>query len=568
MENFISEATKKNWNKLGVDSKDKLTSRANKILSKKTFIPREYINNKNIMVFIEHIIKKYKDYSIPEIIFSIAISILKKEGILYKENVKYILNEFNNDCKSDLKIFEESIPEYEGFEDILGAIYQSLLSEGEKNKKGSYFTPKNIVKDMILNLNFSSDSKFLDPCCGSGSFLLNIECENPNNLYGVEKDEISAFISKINLIIKYKSLDFIPNIICSDFIESKVFEDKGILFDFIATNPPWGNKTKITTEYINSKESFTQFFVKSYSLLKNNGEIVFLFPESILNVKTHKDIREFILNNQDLYCIKKYGSSFTEVVTDVVSLHIKKGKRLDSLKVIEGNNSFYVDYTAFKLTNNKVFSLLENEEIDLINKALKKSKYSLESSKWGLGIVTGDNKNKIHKDYKKDYEKIYTGKDILKYKLKEASAFILYDRRSLQQVASDEIYRASEKLVYRFVSKKLIFAYDNTASLFLNSANILVPNIPKMSTKTVMAFLNSKFYQMLYEKLFGELKVLKGNLSELPFPEISPEVDEKISKMIDRILYENIDMSNEIDKEIYKVFGLSEREIEKVEGYL
>lgn len=41
-----------------------------------------------------------------------------------------------------------------------------------------------------------------------------------------------------------------------------------------------------------------------------------------------------------------------------------------------------------------------------------------------------------------------------------------------------------------------MFAYDDTSSLFLNSANILIPNIPGMSTKTVLAFLNSSLYRL------------------------------------------------------------------------
>ena len=38
------------------------------------------------------------------------------------------------------------------FHDILGAVYQSLMSEGDKNKKGSYYTPRSIVNDMIADV--------------------------------------------------------------------------------------------------------------------------------------------------------------------------------------------------------------------------------------------------------------------------------------------------------------------------------------------------------------------------------------------------------------------------------
>ena len=95
-------------------------------------------------------------------------------------------------------------------------------------------------------------------------------------------------------------------------------------------------------------------------------------------------------------------------------------------------------------------------------------------------------------------EKIYTGKEIKPYFLEQARHYIFYQRQALQQTAKEEYYRAKEKLVYKFISKKLVFAYDNTGSLFLNSANILIPSIPNMSIKTVMAFLNTPLYQFLY----------------------------------------------------------------------
>lgn len=143
------------------------------------------------------------------------------------------------------------------------------------------------------------------------------------------------------------------------------------------------------------------------------------------------------------------------------------------------------------------------------------------------------------------------------YKLKEASRFIFYDKSVLQQVASDAIYRAKEKLVYKFISKRLIFAYDDSGSLFLNSANILIPNIPNMSIKTALAFLNSQLYQYLYFTLFQDIKILRGNLVELPFLNLNKSQDVHFSRLIDEILNGNENAKNAIDDEIYKLFKLN-----------
>ena len=57
-----------------------------------------------------------------------------------------------------------------------------------------------------------------------------------------------------------------------------------------------------------------------------------------------------------------------------------------------------------------------------------------------------------------------------------------------------------------------------------------------MSVKTVLAFLNSELYQYMYIVLFSEIKVLKGNLIELPFPQISSKMDKILTGLIQDII--------------------------------
>ena len=411
--------------------------------------------------------------------------------------------------------------------------------------------------DVIVNDNES----VLDPCCGSGAFLLSVKTKNPLNLYGIEKDPIAAFIAKINLILKYKDLDFIPNIICSDFLMNDNFFNDTTQFDFIVTNPPWGNKLKTTTNLIDSKESFVQFFVKSYRLLKQTGYMNFLVPESILTVKSHKTIRDFILQNKDLHEIEKYYSSFSGVVTNSVTLKILKNKQTDTVIVKDKGEQYEVPCYSFYYTKHHVFSLLKSNELKIIEQILTKSKFNLETSDWALGVVTGNNKTKLLNKKIKNSEPIYTGKEIDYYILKPYKHYIIYNRNQLQQVAKDEFYRTKEKLVYKFISNKLMFAYDDSQSLFLNSANILIPKIPNMSTKTVLAFLNSDLYQFIYTKLFSDIKILKGNLSELPFPEIDEKLNNKLDSLVDEILYHNKDNRDEINQLICDVFEINPNEI-------
>ena len=562
----VSDATARNWEKLNTKSDGRLTTRANKRKSKKRVLPIEYICNKNNVSFVQKMLDYIDDnrLDIMSAIFSLGVSLLKRERLLEKQHVATVLSEY-----TDISIIDEltavNLPNDEF--DILGLLYQSYLQEGEKNIIGSYYTPQKIAYNMTKGFTFSNGELFLDPCCGSGTFLLSVDAKNPNQIYGVDNDKVAVLISKINLLLKYKDFDFIPQVFCFDYLmDCSVIQQHPAFertFDYIATNPPWGamtdNYSCINT--ITSRETFSYFFVKAYKQLKENGTIRFLFPEAILNVKAHKDIRKFILDTKGLVGVTVYDDMFSGVTTKYVDIECGKGAIKDIFYVYASGEKRAVDIKTVYETENLIFNLLSNEDISIIRIVKNMGKFSLRNSTWAIGIVTGDNKGKLFPECFAGMEKIYTGKEIQPYVLRPAQNFILYDRANLQQVAKEEIYRAPEKLVYKFISNKLVFAYDDSSSLFLNSANILIPAIPSMSTKAVMAFLNSSLYQFLYIKLFGEVKILKGNLMELPFPEITREENDKLTKLVDQVLSGDNSKQGVIEDYIFSIYGLTNDQI-------
>lgn len=564
----ISDATLRNWEKLNTGTNGRLTTRANKRKSKKRVLPMEYISNKDNIAFIQNTLDYIDENSIDimSAILSLGISLLKKANIYNHRHVKTTLEEYASIAVID-ELVSSNLPTNEF--DILGLIYQSYLQEGKKNIIGSYYTPQKIVYNMTKDFDLSNGALFFDPCCGSGAFLLTVSANEPNQIFGVDKDKVAVLISKINLLLKYKDKEFFPQVYCIDFLMDRsimqqhpIFEKK---FDYIATNPPWGAVNSKSNIYaITSKETFSYFFVKAFEQLKENGTIKFLFPEAILNVKVHKDIRQFILDHAGLVSITIYDDRFSGVTTKYIDIECGNGAYKNSFNVYTGSKKRTVEMKTVQETENLVFNLLSDYDLSIIKLVKSIGKYSLQNSIWALGIVTGDNKSKLFSEYHDGMERIYTGKEIQPYVLRPATNYILYDRANLQQVAKEEIYRAPEKLVYKFISNKLVFAYDNSASLFLNSANILIPNIPSMSIKSVMAFLNSSLFQFMYIKLFGEVKILKGNLIELPFPELSTTDNATITSLVDELLGGNSAKREEIENYIFSFYGLTNEQITHV----
>ena len=56
--------------------------------------------------------------------------------------------------------------------DVKGMAYETIVSNTLKQEAGQFFTPRNIVKAMVEMLNPSETDRILDPCCGSGGFLV------------------------------------------------------------------------------------------------------------------------------------------------------------------------------------------------------------------------------------------------------------------------------------------------------------------------------------------------------------------------------------------------------------
>lgn len=566
MNQVISKATRRNWNRLNAAKTPRLTKRANKRLSSKKIVPVEYFANKDNRKIVLDILSVLDDskYSIIDVLCTVAENLLDSIGILHNTNVQAVLEEYPH--KKIESIFKSKMPLDE--RDLLGIVYQYSMVEGIKNQNGSYYTPYKVTSSMVSSLSFDKGQTFIDPCCGSGAFLLSVSCDNPKQLYGIDSDPIAVMITKFNLLLRYPHEDFIPNVICGNFLLDNPFSE--YTFDYIATNPPWGafvDNTGDITE-ITSQETFSLFFVRSYQQIKENGIVRFLLPEAILNVKAHKDIRTFILKNCCLNSITVYDSSFSGVVTGFIDIECQKRAKSKTVRINKGASSFYVDIAVFSESKNNVFCFLDKMDTEIVNQCKNFGKFTLENSVWALGVVTGDNKGKLKPSPAPKLEAIYTGKEIRPYGLKEPNNYILYDRTTFQQVAKEEYYRAPEKLVYKFISNKLVFAYDNKQRLFLNSANILIPRIPGMNIKTVMALLNSELFSFLYQKMFGEVKILKGNLLQLPFPEISIEQDCRISGLVDSIMSGCSDDVESLQSEIYSLFNLSNEQIKHIRSVL
>ncbi len=431
--------------------------------------------------------------------------------------------------------------------DIAGIIYQALRQRGDRSVSGSFYTPPEIADAMVSSAlrqlaptgSPPADIRIIDPCCGTGQFLLSFikAGGSPENAFGTDIDAIAVFTAGTNIILQHPGIDAEPRIYCADSLLMDHFPGtqsthESTPFDAAITNPPWGactdgKKQILEQRYpeIKSGESFSFFIDKSLNLVKPGGVVSIVLPEAITNVKRHDDIRRLVLKNCRLTDITGYGRAFKGVYTPVVTVELIKNA---------GNKHLLSNHNGknFSVNNDFTFSInLNSDDAKIIDRLYAIPHFTLkDNADWALGIVTGDNSKYLSAEKNPGFEPVITGSNILPGRISLPGQFIQFNPERFQQVAPEWKYRSTEKLVYRFISNRLVFAIDRSGMLTLNSANNIIPHFDKMENKEtghaatiteIMELFNSELYNFVYRKRFNSVKILRSHLEQLPI--INPE---------------------------------------------
>lgn len=431
---------------------------------------------------------------------------------------------------------------YEPNEDILGLMYISCKNIGNRKATGSYYTPTEIVKKVIAKLFIKDNQKILDPCCGTGNFLLQLpEHVHFENVYGNDIDPVSVKITRINMALKFPDADI--NNICRQMTElNYLTEYKEEHFHYIIGNPPWGynfsdtdkSTLKVLYQTASGKniESYDVFIERALHHLAPDGQLSYVLPEAVLNVKAHTNIRNIILKMSSIKYLEFLGNAFDEVQCPCIILQLSyTGKALSTagMTVNDGKQIFNIN-TKRSVTSERFSFTTNDAEYRVLEKIRNTNHiaYLKDNADFALGIVTGNNKEYLSTQ-KTDYnEAVLKGTNINKYHINHADHYIIFQPENFQQVAPTKMYRAPEKLLYRFICRQLVFAYDNQQTLSLNSCNIVIPRLAGAKIKYILAILNSRIAQFIYKKDFNSVKVLRSHIESIPIPIVPESVQNEI----------------------------------------
>lgn len=412
------------------------------------------------------------------------------------------------------------------FDDAIGNRYEAMLSESYKNKEGITYTPKTIVDDMTRDIKVDAQTLFLDPCCGSGNFLVRaIEMGvAPDHVYGFDTDPNAVAIARRR--IKEMTGYDTQLVVCGDFLkEGHRLKQR---FDLVFTNPPWGKKLskKERAAYAkryqagSSADTSSLFLFSILSVLKPDGIVGLLMPESFFKIAVYEDARKAVLQKTILK-IKDYGKAFLNMYS-AVSILVKNTEPEANHQVVcscNWNNHSRSQHSFMTMPRYNLNYWMKSNEVALLERLMQHPHLTLKGhGSWGLGIVTGDNAKICKCSRRVGLKPVYRGQDILPGRLKAANLYINPDDfPRCQQLPPMWMFQATEKLVYRFISSELVFYCDTHQRYILNSANMLVLNEDfPLSSKQLAQIMNSPLTNWLFKRLFNTHKVLKSDLELLP----------------------------------------------------
>jgi type I restriction-modification system DNA methylase subunit len=448
-----------------------------------------------------------------------------------------------------------------------------------------------------------------------GVFNVKQTVENPDfkrQFQKVLKNEADAN----NLLGKYHTKEPDPNY--------------GVLggFDILIGNPPYGAVfSENEASYFKGRyqtavwriESYLLFIERGMHLLKENGQLGFIIPDTLLNLGFTQPARELLLRNTKLQTLIGLPSHiFAKATVDTIILLTEKTKytgtfhatnvwvqtfgKKQEIKAIENpTKEFYAktsdwyEQNAFNLQTDD----LENTMLEKIEKQKTRLKdvaelhSGIKAYEVGKGKPAQTVKTRSEKPFtstvrqNEKWKPFFDGKHIGRYELLwKENNWINYGIW-LAAPRKPFVFEGEKILIRKITGKTLIANYIPETSYCNTLLFVLKLTDASYQYKPLLALLNSRLMGWYFRKRFQISdedtfpQIMIRNIMQFPIPKIPEKDSIELTKLVDRLLYLNAAKQREnlpskldqikveidycesrIDEIVFGLYGVEEAEIE------
>jgi len=464
------------------------------------------------------------------------------------------------------------------------------------------------------------DKKKIKPFSWRRAFpeVFKITKPTPNQDFKHQFNKVQTFYKDTNALIDKYNVE-----------ESALaYGDQGG-FDVVIGNPPylggreWKTENGNVYDYFINKykvaeyqfDIYALFWEAGIKLLKKDGLIGFITPNTWLNNQSNKKLRNYILENTSIKEIVDYSkikvfeqATVLPIITILENRSNKKNITIifepveDELVITQSvHQAIWYDGDLSIININLSQNDLQlRDKIEINTQPLEK----LALIKFGIKIYeTGKGKPLQKANFPKDkvyesdtkidetYRPYLEGKDINPYSIIYKNRWLKYGE-NLAAPRNPILFEGERILVRRIVGKTLISAYTNSDYVTSQLLQIVKP-IDQTTSKFLLGIINSKllafYFRKKYnrqDKTFPEIRIYE--LASLPIKildNLNKPLQSEIIKFVDQILKLNEEKvvtklqtsisqlegrieycEDKINKLVYSLYELTDEEINMVEG--
>ncbi|MEX0997380.1 MAG: N-6 DNA methylase [Flavobacteriaceae bacterium] len=342
-------------------------------------------------------------------------------------------------------------------------------------------------------------------------------------------------------------------------------------FDVVIGNPPYGAKIDSQqTNHISNKfnaslsgeiDTYIIFYFSSISILKKNGILGFITPDTWLTISKASGLRNYLLNNVEIIDVYDRYKPFVDAKDTrchTLILRNQKSTSLINVKVVNSKSevvkSFELPSSVLKL-NQEWNIYTSNEEREIFNK-MKKNSVKLEDLfNLKYGLRTGNNSKYLTNNISESLTgiKIARGSNIENYYFNWSPEYLI-TKEGLPDSYFDESLINSPKIIIQYVRtnstnprarwlESTIIEEDNFVPL--NSTSFVYLKDNSYSLKYLLPLISSYLLNFYYKAHYTDVNVKPLYLAQLPIP--------IVDELKQQLFIEKADIMIKLNKELKSI---------------